>query len=94
MIHIRDAGLFFFGLDLRFELAGHALKIRDHHVDLRKLARFILYLEMLQTKQVFTRFHTQYPLKPIICPAKRTGLGNPNSLKLTGKSRQRQPNGC
>ena len=57
MRRIVDAGPLLLGLDLAFEIAGHALELGDHAFDLRDLAALLVDLKLLQPNERVTRLH-------------------------------------
>ena len=50
---IVDAGAVLLGLDLAVEVAGDALELGDHGLDLRDLAPLLVDLEFLQADEGF-----------------------------------------
>ena len=47
---IRDTRLLLLGCDFGLQIGGHALEIRNHHLDLRHTAALLVDLEALQAK--------------------------------------------
>ena len=54
VIDVGNAGLLFFGGDLKIEFAGHPVEFGDHHVELRDLPALLVHLKSFQANDVLT----------------------------------------